>query len=378
MLLRLALMVGLIGMGTLSSFAGDSGNRLEAGVFNSSSRCGVCHAQIYDLWKRSLHAGSVSDPIFDAAYTRAYRETAGAARKICLRCHAPVAYFSGDLELQKPISREGVTCDFCHSVTHVDLQKSRQPFRVRLDGVKRGPRPGLVSPVHGVELSKLHESSTLCAGCHEYANQDGLLLFSTYSEWKVSPQAKEGKTCQYCHMPVTKGMIVIPGLGSGGSKINLHNISGGHSSTQVRKAASLKIVKLRRSQKDRAELEVLVSNVGSGHSIPTGMPTRKLQLDVELFAGNQRVHTFQRDYQRVLLDRQGRPIRQDHRVLLDAVRLLSDTRLRPGEKRLERFVCAVPSQGELHAVVRLRYVYEPELLSRQDMNILMVSDEQRE
>lgn len=355
--------------------AGMEDPQLETNLLNSSESCGVCHMEIYAMWKRSLHSGAVTDPIFDMAYTRAYRETAGEAKKICLPCHAPAAAISRDLELRDPISTEGVTCDFCHSISKVDLENRRQPFTVNLDGIKRGPLADAESPIHGVVKSDLHRQSELCAGCHEYMTEKGLLIFSTYSEWKLSPQAKEGKTCQNCHMPVTAGRTVIEGLGVERREINLHNISGGHSTDQVRKAATIRILRLERAEPTRARIEVEVSNVGSGHDIPTGMPTRKLVLEVDLFAGRKEIKKLERVYQRIFLDSRNRPIEDDHRVMLDAQTLLSDNRLRPGEKRVESFVTDVPREGRLHAVARLRYIYEPLLLSPTRMDILMVSDE---
>lgn len=348
---------------------------LESTVLNSAESCAVCHAEIYAMWKRSLHSGAVTDPIFDAAYTRAYRETAGEAKKFCLRCHAPVAAYHRDLELQNPASREGVSCDFCHSISRIDLKRSGQPYTVSLDGIKRGPLGDAESPVHGVAQSNLHRKSEICAGCHEYMTEEGLLIFSTYSEWRISPQAKEGKTCQHCHMPVTSGRTVVEGLGVERKEINLHNISGGHSTEQVRKAASIRILRVERTRPTLAQVEVEVGNVGSGHDIPTGMPTRKLVLEVELFAGRKEVKRLERVYQRVFLDSNGRRIEDDHRVMLDAKRLLSDNRLHPGERRIERFVVDVPREGNLRAAAKLRYIYEPLLLSPTRMNILMVSDE---
>jgi hypothetical protein len=349
---------------------------IKAGVVNSSESCGSCHAEIYDMWKRSLHAGAVTDPIFDVAYSRAYRQTAGEAKNFCLRCHAPVAVINRDLELRNPNSLEGVTCDFCHSISKVDLDNPENPYKITLDGVKRGPLRDSESPVHAVERAAVFGQAELCAGCHEYANQDGLLIFSTYSEWRISPQAEEGKVCQDCHMPAMRGNTVVPGLGVSRDVINLHNLSGGHSSEQVRKAVSLRILNLRRTEPTVARLEVEVGNVGSGHYVPTGMPTRKVVLDVDLYVAGKRVVSDQRVYQRVLLDAEGRRIDEDYRVMLDAKKLLSDNRLHPGEIRIERFIMYhVPQEGKLSAKVRLKYSYEPILYSTQQMSIDLHSEE---
>jgi hypothetical protein len=225
-----------------------------------------------------------------------------------------------------------------------------------------------------VARSELHESSELCGGCHEYANENGLLVLSTYTEWKESPQAAEGKTCQHCHMPMMPGETVEPSFRVRRGGINLHNISGGHSREQVRKAATVKIIGVNRKGPELAEVEVVVANVGSGHCIPTGMPTRKLTLEVLLFLEERRIHRFERRYERVLMDEQGQIIVQDHRAMLEAKTVHQDSRLRPGERRVEKFVAAVPPKGALQARAKLTYVYEPEIFSRVKMSIEMASD----
>ena len=174
-------------------------------------------------------------------------------------------------------------------------------------------------------------------------------------------------------MPLTPGQTVRPDLGIYRSEINLHDISGGHSREQVRKAASVRIlgIAVAKEQPTLATVEVEVANVGSGHSIPTGMPTRKLVLEVIVFSGDREVRRFERDYQKVLLDEQGLPIAEDHRTILDSSTIREDTRLRPGERRVETFTATVPLGVPLRAEVNLRYLYSPEILLRQTMSIEM-------
>ncbi len=347
---------------------------IESKAFNPSSRCGECHQEIYAMWRRAMHSLATSDPIFEASYLQAYRYTAGNAKKICLRCHAPVAVQTGDLEMLNPISREGVNCDFCHSVVSVDLEKRDRPIRIALDGVKRGPLRDATSPAHKVARSPLHLSSEFCAGCHEYVNSNGLAVLSTYSEWKVSPQSAEGITCQICHMPLTPGDTVPSSLAPSRRTINLHNVSGGHSIEQVKKAAKVHIQQIARKADDVVEIKIEVANIGSGHSIPTGLPTRRLVLEVVLFAGDREVARFQREYQKKLLDRQGNRIMEDHRVILDALTIMEDNRLRAGEKRVEQFEAVISSKGPLRAEATLQYLYEPKILMPQPMSIDMASD----
>jgi hypothetical protein len=370
-MIRALLVVLLIASG--GSFLADTKVTRAPLVLNPSAVCGDCHQQIYEMWRRSMHANSWSDPVFQASYLKAYLETEGKARKICLPCHAPGAALSKEPD-REANTREGITCDFCHSVVSVDLDSPGQAFHVVLDGVKRGPLSDAVSPAHEIAKSDLHKSAEFCAGCHEYVNPQGIGIFTTYTEWRASPQAKEGKTCQHCHMPMTPGQTVKPELGIYRPEINLHDISGGHSSDQVRKAASVRILRVTREQPRTAVIEVEVANVGSGHSIPTGLPTRKLVLEVVLFAGDREVRRFERLYQKVLLDAHGLPIVEDHQAILGARTLREDTRLKPGERRLEQFITEVPSKGDLRTEVTLRYVYEPEILTRHTMSIDMQID----
>jgi len=347
---------------------------IESGVFNPSARCGECHQEIYAMWQRSMHSSSASDPIFEASYMQAYLETAGKAREVCLRCHAPVAAQTGDLEMQNAISREGITCDYCHSIVSVDLNHPEQPIRIALDGVKRGPLHDAKSPVHKVARSTLHETSEFCAGCHEYVNEHGLHVLSTYSEWKESSQAAEGKTCHSCHMPMTPGDTVPTSLAPSRGSINLHNISGGHSSEQVRKAATVRILGVSRTSEDLVRVEVEVANVGSGHAIPTGMPTRKLVLEVVVFCAGSQVKRFERVYQKQVVDGSAHLILEDHRSILEGHSVLLDNRLRPGERRTERFEAVVLPKGQLRAEATLRYEYYPRTLVPQAMSIDMASD----
>src|SRR3989304_6818312 len=55
--------------------------------FTSSAVCQNCHSEIFKSWSNSMHANSVSDPIFDASYLQAIKSKGEDARKFCLSCH---------------------------------------------------------------------------------------------------------------------------------------------------------------------------------------------------------------------------------------------------------------------------------------------------
>ena len=125
---------------------------------------------------------------------------------------------------------------------------------------------------------------------------------------------------------------------------------------------------------DVVEIKVEVANIGSGHSIPTGMPTRRLVLEVVLSAGGREVARFTREYQKKLLDSQGKPTIEDYRAILDARTIMEDNRLRPGEKRVEQFEAVILAKGPLMAEATLQYLYEPKVLTPQPMSIDMAFD----
>src|ERR1700739_1088546 len=102
--------------------------------YTESQICGECHTAIYKEWKNSLHASSISDPVFLGVFNGVEREK----KNFCLKCHVPTTRVTGDYGLTQPISKDGVTCDFCHTVKSVDLNKG-EPFEFDPGFVKRGP-----------------------------------------------------------------------------------------------------------------------------------------------------------------------------------------------------------------------------------------------
>ncbi|QOP41987.1 multiheme c-type cytochrome [Sulfurimonas marina] len=87
-------------------------------LFDSAdNKCQNCHNELYDTWKGSMHGKSWTDPIFQSKFqdflrthiaklntnptgTKEYTETVfkGAAQT-CIKCHAPAAYYAGDVEV---------------------------------------------------------------------------------------------------------------------------------------------------------------------------------------------------------------------------------------------------------------------------------------
>ncbi|MBI5167681.1 MAG: hypothetical protein HY998_08115 [candidate division NC10 bacterium] len=354
--------------------------KMEGSTYTSSKVCAACHGQIYDRWKSSRHALSAENPIFKAAYLEAYKESAGGAKYLCLRCHAPTTIVTRDYELRKEITKEGVTCDFCHTVRKVDLNNSGNPFKIEPGLMKRSTLRRASSPAHQTEYSELHDSSLLCAACHEYRTPDGLPITSTYSEWKNSPYPAEGKQCQYCHFPPLEGNVVLPIIKEAKGKfINEHRLA--HSTSDLKKAVKVEIAEVKRIR-DRLRVLVKVTNAGSGHMVPTGLPSRKLVLQVDVKTQkNQKKRISEiresRIYQKVLVSEDGKNLIRDSEIMLKRgrVTIAQDNRLAPRETRNEEFTFFVPSDLDLVVSAQIDYLYRPLVLGETEMRVEMARDE---
>jgi len=345
---------------------------IDEGKYTSARTCGECHADIYNSWKNSLHAFSMTDPIFDAAYMQALKVGGDEARKLCLQCHAPMAAENGDYELKLGVTREGVSCDFCHTVTAVHLEDRERRFSVEPGPVKRSVIQKTSSPAHEVAYSELHKTSEFCGGCHSYLGKSAKPIMGTYEEWKSGPYASQGVQCQDCHMARGEGRVVRPEIQDSAAEFHLHDLI--HDTDQLRGALALRIEGAGQVS-GRLQVDVVVENVGSGHMVPTGMPSREVVLTVAV-DHEGRVQTQERRFRKIVADEDGRPLTSDHEALLFGARILNDTRIGPGEKRSLRFTFDV-SQGKKRSKVtaNLSYRYSPMILREQRVDVRMGSAE---
>lgn len=327
------------------------------GPYESATACAQCHQPIHTYWSESEHSRSATKPSYLAALGAAVDGAAdqAAVRKTCVWCHAPVALSTGDYALQKAVTREGVSCDFCHTVAEVDLGRRDQPFDLKPGPVKRGPLEYAKSPHHETAYSALHKASPLlCAACHEYSNPHGVAVLSTYTEWTTGPYPARGQTCQECHMPLVPGATVKEALDPTQRRINLHRIVGGSAATRVRGGLDLRFGEVAIGAAS-ADVNVVVTNTGVGHAAPGGLSTKSLVLAVGVDTGAADLaNRRERVYRRELLDSQGRPLATVPDLFLNAFSVGEDTRLKQKEARAERFTVPLPDNWKA-IVARLEY-----------------------
>lgn len=342
--------------------------------FDSAAVCGKCHVTIHKGWKGSMHANAVSDPVFRSAFLDASQETGGKSNRLCLSCHSPTTRLTQDFESKNSLTQEGVTCDFCHSVKEMKADPS-SPFVLAPGKTKWGPLKGGSSPYHETAYAPHFEQSNFCGGCHEYVNERGVTILGTYSEWKESRFPKEGKPCQTCHMPRREGEISSPMNPKAvveESFINSHEAAGGHSVEMVKKAVTMKLGDVVRSG-DKIHAVVILENVGSGHKVPTGLPTRKLVLDFQAALQGDPFFSQERIFQKKVVNQKGEVITKDSDVFLNVSAIKEDNRLEPGKLREEHFEFIAPAGKPVELKAQLHYLYQPQQNKNMEMKIEMGS-----
>lgn len=232
--------------------------------------CGVCHTEIFQEWKTSLHAKAFTDPFFTAYHKKDNGDLT------CLTCHVPLENQSPALlssesgqyddlkitanaDFDAELQQEGVTCSGCH---------------VR-DGVVYGPYPEeSMNAPHPVAYDKKFQDKSVCQQCHEVPSKDFSLMkegiCSTGMESNSGLWAEQGYICQNCHMPAVKRPLMTGFPSREGRK---HLWPGGYSSHQLKKVFSFK------AEKNGDELDITITNSGAGHKAPTGDPDRFIVLD---------------------------------------------------------------------------------------------------
>jgi hypothetical protein len=234
-------------------------------------------------------------PYFGPGYKLDFPETAGN----CAACHAPLAAidapYDTDPSTSDGIIKEGISCDFCHKILDVNLN--------RITGEPYPNMPGVLSfkfrrPFEGHQFfagpfddvapgedtySPVQKKSQYCAPCH-LGFFWGVKIYNSFGEWLESPYSdeKNGKTCQDCHMPTGLNdhfaQIESGGFLRNPSKIKSHRMLGAMDKDFLKDAVSMLVNAS--LEEDSVKVHVEITNDNTGHYIPTDSPLRHLILMV--------------------------------------------------------------------------------------------------
>ncbi len=296
---------------------GGGGGHLDADALMDPQSCATCHPDHFKEWSGSMHAYASDDPVFVAMNARGQRETNGALGTFCLNCHAPMAVRTGatqnGLDWQDTsLKLRGVTCYFCHSVDAVKGTHDA-PLDLASDGVLRG---GIQDPTHtsahASKYSTLHDrdspdSAKLCGSCHDIVSPLGGHIERTYAEWQGTLFSHGTTTlpCGQCHMDGRQGLAAdAPGVGI--RRVHGHGFPGvdvaltdfAEADTQktaiqaaLDSALQAELCVKGTEGASGATLQVVIDNVGAGHSWPSGSTQdRRAWVEVIAYQGTQVVY----------------------------------------------------------------------------------------
>lgn len=315
--------------------------------------CAVCHRDQYEDWSSSLHSKSMGPGVIGQTMELIYGDPKMAI--LCYSCHAPLTEqqekvvkkgggspslfkkhravatpspsasgawastaltFKTNRAFSASLQQKGLTCVGCHVRGH---QRFGPPKR---DGSIENSLPASQLPHGGAIRTAAFERSEFCKGCHQFESSgsalNGKLLENTYNEWKEGPYAREGRTCQSCHMPERR-----------------HLWRGIHDPEMVKQGVSvrLSVDKERYQVGEQVRAEITLVNTGVGHNFPTYV-TPKIVVRWELVnADGKQVN------ESVQEERIGRE------VTLDLTQELFDTRIASGKSRTVRYMRAIDRAG---------------------------------
>lgn len=248
-----------------------------AGAALDVPACAACHPTQFEDWRHSLHSRAMGPGVAGQLITMVAADPASG--ESCTRCHAPLAEQTLSLEKSvrtgAPATRSaapsaapsgagdpadrlherGLMCASCHV-------RAGQVFGPpRRDGSVPAPTTAETpTALHRWSASTAFESSRFCATCHQFDPDgftlNGKLLENTFNEWQASRYAREGVSCQNCHMPDRR-----------------HLWRGIHDPDMVRRALTIDVTRQTPTDGSLAA-HLRIRNTGAGHAFPTYVTPR--------------------------------------------------------------------------------------------------------
>jgi hypothetical protein len=298
--------------------------------FSSATQCQNCHPNYYEEWSTSMHAYSTQDPVWFKLQQNAHNSHAAEGVELgdfCVQCHSPIASLTDAIADHENLTpevmsnlplqiQEGVTCDVCHTITHLpettDIQPTEQLFEtVDFKMFTDGTRYGILNnpqenEFHSSEYHPGYDKSEFCQNCHNLS-VDGIDAEVTQFEWEGSAFEAMGSECQTCHMPTYQGQAAR----GGPYRENLHRhyfpgidaqLNSGSPDFELVSAIEDLLVKSAEIHffeplpdsidgANPLNFNLIVSN-NVGHKFPTGTTfTRQLWLEVVAILGNDTIMT---------------------------------------------------------------------------------------
>ena len=230
--------------------------------------CAACHPKKFSDWKNSRHAEAMSVGVMvqlqmlpPQALAKHYLNDKG-----CMHCHAPTKIQQQSLinslhnvEKNEPttgIYQQGVICIACHVRDEHWFGPGTSLFK---ESKNHDKLPSRTPSNHNSQSHSAFLSSKFCANCHQFdingPSLEGKLIQNTYNEWQASNFAKQGVSCQNCHMPNKQ-----------------HLFKGIHDKNMVLSGLTITSKLIKKAGEIEAYLTIKNTNVG--HHFPTYVTPR--------------------------------------------------------------------------------------------------------
>lgn len=397
--------------------------------FMPPQNCGICHPNqlaewtdtpmaragintwVHDIYNGQATPGGMGGFVYtrDSIYAPSNPNTE------CASCHQPESWIPSpfsrmqgpqDAGYPNPATLHGISCETCHKIADVDVEKINFPGI--FPGAVVYTRPQ-VSASHQVQYGLLGDvtynlttfmrasyqpqlAAEVCGVCHqdrsdpeENHSYTGPISEPTYLEWLESPYADEQgplyADCITCHMPssgaTTFCAIQNPPLVRDSSLIRSHNIRG---TTQEFLENAVTMTLGTAIAESTLTVDVSITNDKTGHHVPTGVTTRNMILVVDAwpdggdpntdllpFTGDQTVHMLGGVGDPALGYYAGRPGKLFAKVnhdsqnnsptfFTDAIGILFDTRLTALQTDQTSYTFTLPpTNGDIQVRARLLY-----------------------
>ena len=326
-----------------------------------------------------MHSKALFDPVFVVEKEMAVAAAGHATGEFCDTCHTPIGTMAGQTAPDKELSRqskEGVTCDFCHQVTGTSTPPGNASQTLKANGKKRAQIKGAWAPTHLNVYSKFHKTAAFCGACHNLTHPTtGVVLDSTYADWKAGPYAEAGIVCQDCHMSTGPGAGQLTGraaaTGPIRSDIFLMTFAGANVALGNPDRATANLVAAAKVSLDVPEVlangesstvTVTVTNVGAGHAIPGGASEiRQMWLEVSaILPGGASELLGRRRFGTVFKDAEGNyPVQ-----VWEAAGIQSQDRIPPKGSVSGEYAFTMPEGDSVGVEAVLRYASFPSELAK--------------
>ncbi len=338
--------------------------------FASSDNCKACHASITQEWETSLHAKShySKNELIDKTIDYMSMQTTLLRDQIvlnCSKCHNPritkekmglsemysQAYGGSGGQTHKEITskyaKDGVNCITCHNVDKIhdsDNARSRGKKTVEWmpSGIMVGPFKDAKSPYHKTQYRSFFKETPnkLCNVCHKTGESYyGHKTCDTNQEYAASGS---GESCVSCHMGQPKMRKLTDNkLSNKKRESRSHLFAGARNSDIVKDAFSMDVTQ------SSGEVFIKLANKAA-HKVPTGYGNRVINTHITFLNAQEEVITKETySMQARFGDGEGQET-----IAQLAKETLSDTRLKPGEKRTVSFD---KPQGATKALIQIQY-----------------------